>query len=353
MAESSTSEKAGPVQSILSPTESKTEYTPVLSVVIPVYNEVESLRPLYEVLEPVLDGLDLSYEMLFVDDGSQDGSVPLLRELSASNLGVRVLEFVRNFGQTAAMSAGFDHARGNIIIPLDADLQNDPRDIPEIIDKLREGYDVVSCWRKNREDVWLTRIVPSRVANRLISWVGGVHLNDYGCTLKGYRRDIVKHVRLYGEMHRFIPIFASWAGGRVTEIPVRHHARRYGKSKYGILRTGKVILDLITIKFLGSFSTKPMYLFGGLGFASFFVASLLSAITLYQRFFEDVRAHRNPLLLLSMFCGIVGVQFILFGLVAELLVRTYHESQSKPTYLIKEQTATGTADPAVSSRPTL
>lgn len=309
-----------------------------MSVVIPVFNERESLRPLHEKLKLSLDRLGRSYEVLFIDDGSLDGSTALLREIAAVDPNVRLLEFVRNFGQTAAMSAGFDHARGEIIIPLDADLQNDPEDIPRIIAELEAGSDVVSCWRKDRQDPWLTRVAPSHMANWLISWISGVRLHDYGCTLKGYRRDIIKHVRLYGEMHRFIPIFASWAGARVTEMPVKHHARQFGRSKYGIFRTIKVLLDLITIKFLGTFSTKPMYLFGGLGFICFALGVLLAAVTLYQRFFYAVRAHRNPLLLLSVFVFVVGVQFILSGLVAELIVRTYHESQGKRTYILKETT---------------
>jgi len=205
------------------------------------------------------------------------------------------------------------------------------------MEKLEEGYDVVNCWRQDRKDPWLTRILPSYLANRLISWISGVYLRDYGCTLKGYRRSIVRHIRLYGEMHRFIPIFASWAGARVTEIPVQHHARRFGESKYGMIRSVKVLLDLITVKFLGSYSTKPMYLFGSLGLLSFLGGSLLSAITLYQKFFEAVKAHRNPLLLLAIFFFTAGLQFILFGLVAELLMRTYHESQDKPIYLLKKR----------------
>ncbi len=314
--------------------------TPQLSVVIPVFNERENLKPLHEKLKLALNGLGRSYEVLFIDDGSLDGSTALLREIAASDPNVRLLEFVRNFGQTAAMSAGFDHARGDIIIPLDADLQNDPEDIPRIIDALEAGSDVVSCWRKDRQDPWLTRVAPSHMANWLISWISGVRLHDYGCTLKGYRRDVIKHIRLYGEMHRFIPIYASWAGARVAEMPVKHHARQFGRSKYGILRTLKVLLDLITIKFLGTFSTKPMYLFGGLGFVCFALGVLLAAVTLYQRFFYAVRAHRNPLLLLSVFVFVVGVQFILSGLVAELIVRTYHESQGKRTYILKETTPT-------------
>ncbi|MEE8348395.1 MAG: glycosyltransferase family 2 protein [Acidobacteriota bacterium] len=306
-----------------------------LSIVIPVFNERENIQPLYQQLKEALAPWGDTSEILFVDDGSIDGSTQELRNLTRVDGTVRVLEFVRNFGQTAAMAAGFDHARGRIIIPLDADLQNDPRDIPRIMEKLAEGYQVVSCWRRERKDAWLSRVLPSRVANLLISWISGVHLHDYGCTLKGYQRDVVQHIRLYGEMHRFIPIFASWAGAKVTEIPVQHHPRLSGESKYGIFRTVKVLLDLITVKFLGTYSTKPMYLFGGVGLLSFVGSGALSALTLYQKYFEGVKAHRNPLLLLSIFLAIVGVQFILIGLVAELIVRTYHESQGKPTYILK------------------
>lgn len=304
---------------------------------LPVYNERENLGPLSEQLLRVLEGIDVSYEILFVDDGSVDGSGVILEELERSNPRIGVLSFVRNFGQTAAMAAGFEHARGRIVISLDADLQNDPSDIPRILDKLEEGYDVVSCWRKDRRDPWLTRILPSRLANRLISWISGVRLQDYGCTLKGYRRDVIRHIRLYGEMHRFIPVFAGWVGARVAEIPVQHHGRRHGQSKYGLFRTFKVLLDLITVKFLVSYSTKPMYLFGGLGFLSFLGGGLLSSVTLYQKFLYGVKAHRNPLLLLSIFLLIVGLQFILFGLVAELIIRTYHESQGKPTYILRTE----------------
>lgn len=307
-----------------------------LSLVLPVFDERDNLEPLYGKLTQSLQTLDLRYEILFVDDGSRDGSTEILRRLTSRDPQVRLLEFVRNFGQTAALAAGFDHAHGLMIIPLDADLQNDPRDIPRVVEKLQEGFDVVSCWRKDRRDPWLTRVLPSRLANRLISWISGVHLHDYGCTLKGYRQSALQHVRLYGEMHRFIPIFASWAGARVAEIPVRHHPRRHGRSSYGIFRTIKVLLDLITIKFLGTYSTKPMYLFGGIGFLSLVAGTVLSAATLYQRFFFAVRAHRNPLLLLSIFFFLVGVLLILNGLVAELIVRSYHEATKKPTYLLRE-----------------
>ncbi len=305
-------------------------------MVVPVFNERDNLKSLYEQLRQVLHHLDLSYEIIFVDDGSIDGSSQLLKRLSQADPHIHLLELVRNFGQTAAMAAGFEHSRGEIIIPLDADLQNDPADIPKIIDKLEEGFDVISCWRKDRQDPWLTRVFPSRLANLLISWISGVHLHDYGCTLKGYRRDVLRHIHLYGEMHRFIPIFASWVGAKVAEIPVHHNPRRHGQSKYGIFRIVKVVLDLITVKFLGSYSTKPMYLFGGLGLLVFFGGVFLSALTLYQKFYQAVKAHRNPLLLLSILFLVVGVQFILIGLVAELIVRTYHESQGKPTYILKD-----------------
>jgi len=306
-----------------------------ISVVIPVFNERDNLKPLYSRLKKVLDSLGLSYEILFIDDGSLDGSAAILSHLSQSDQQTQIVEFVRNFGQTAAIAAGFEKARGEIIIPMDADLQNDPQDIPRIIDKLQEGYDVVSCWRRNRKDHWL-RVFLSQTANRLISLVSGVPLHDYGCTLKAYRHNVVRHIHLYGEMHRFIPIYASWAGAQITELEVRHHPRRHGQSKYGFSRTIKVLLDLITIRFFGSFSTKPMYLFGGLGFLSFTGAALLSAITLYQKYFEGVRANQNPLLLLAIFGLIAGLQFILFGLLAELITRTYHESQNKSIYIIKE-----------------
>ena len=299
----------------------------------------------------MLDSLGLSSEVIFVDDGSLDGSADAIQKLAATDARIRTLLFARNFGQTAALAAGFEHARGKIIIPMDADLQNDPKDIPLVVEKLDQGYDVVSCWRKHRKDPWLSRVLPSRLANSLISWISGVHLHDYGCTLKGYRHNVLRHVRLYGEMHRFIPIFASWAGARVAEIPVRHHPRLHGKSKYGIFRTVKVLLDLMTVKFLGSYSTKPMYLFGGMGLLSFVVGALLSAGTLYQKFFFAVKAHRNPLLLLSVFFFIVGVQFILFGLVAELIIRTYHESQSKPIYVLKSK-GTLEREKAYLERPT-
>ena len=335
MAEPGTVTRQAGSRVALAATDASPSHSCGLSVVIPVFNEESNLRPLHRLLRETLDELDCSHEIIFIDDGSRDGSATILRQLEACDPCVRVMSFVRNFGQTAAMSAGFEHSRGDIIIPLDADLQNDPRDIPKILETLDQGFDVVSCWRRDRQDSWL-RVLASRVANILISRISGIPLHDYGCTIKGYRRHIVRHIRLYGEMHRFIPIFANWAGARVTELPVRHHPRKRGESKYGMIRSLKVPLDLITIKFLESYSTKPMYLFGGMGFLSFLAGSVLSGITLYQKFFAAVKAHRNPVLLLSIFCFLVGIQFVLFGLMCELLVRTYHESQNKPTYILKE-----------------
>lgn len=235
------------------------------TIIVPVYNERENIEPFVAALTQALDPTGEEYEVLFIDDGSTDGTDACLAALPSRDSRFRVIQFRRNFGQTAAMAAGFDYASGSILIPIDADLQNNPSDIPPILAKLREGYDVVSCWRQNRQDPWLTRRLPSKMANWLISLISGVRLHDYGCTLKGYRREVVKHIRLYGEMHRFIPVYASWAGAKVAEIPVSHHPRFAGSSKYGLNRTFKVVLDLITVKMLGSYSTKPMYFFGGVG----------------------------------------------------------------------------------------
>jgi glycosyltransferase involved in cell wall biosynthesis len=307
-----------------------------VSIIVPVYNERENLEPLVAALTGVLDRTREDYEIVLVDDGSTDGSSAYLETLPDKNPRIKVIQFRRNFGQTAAMAAGFDFAEGGILIPTDADMQNDPADIPEILAKLREGYDVVSCWRQNRQDRWLTRKLPSRIANALISRISGVHLHDYGCTLKGYRREVVEHIKLYGEMHRFIPVYASWAGARVTEIPVRHHARLSGSSKYGLSRTYKVILDLITVKMLGSYSTKPMYFFGGGGLIACGAGFFFALMTLYDKYFNGVKAHNNPLLLLAVFLFLLGVQFILMGLVAELVIRTYFESQNKTAYIVRK-----------------
>ena len=306
-----------------------------VSIIVPIYNERENIAPLLAAIRATMDTSGEGYEIIMVDDGSTDGGETMLDALPAEDHRIRVIHFRRNFGQTAAMAAGFDHATGDILIPLDADLQNDPQDIPAILEKLREGFDVVSCWRKDRQDPWLTRKLPSLLANRLISWISKVRLHDYGCTLKGYRREVMEHVRLYGEMHRFIPVFASWVGARVTEIAVRHHPRRFGQSKYGLNRTFKVILDLITVKMLGSYSTKPMYFFGGGGLLACAGGVFFGILTLLDKYFNQVKAHNNPMLLLAVFLFIIGIQFMLMGLVAELLIRTYFESQGKTPYVIR------------------
>ncbi len=317
-----------------------------VSIIVPVYNERKSLEPFILALTHALEPTGEDYEVLFVDDGSTDGSADYLDTLPAKDRRIRVIQFRRNFGQTAAMAAGFDYARGNILIPIDADMQNDPLDIPPILLKLREGYDVVSCWRQDRKDPWLTRKLPSKLANLLISCISGVKLHDYGCTLKGYRREVVAHIRLYGEMHRFIPVYASWAGAKVAEIPVRHHPRFSGASKYGLTRTFKVILDLITVKMLGSYSTKPMYFFGGVGLAACTGGFFFALLTLFDKYYNGVKAHNNPLLLLAVFLFILGIQFILMGLVAELVIRTYFESQGKAPYIIRKiQSCEGMHDP--------
>jgi glycosyltransferase involved in cell wall biosynthesis len=306
-----------------------------ISIIVPVYNELENLELFLKSLAEAMDTTGEEYEVILVDDGSTDGSGAYMETLPARDPRIKVIQFRRNFGQTAAMAAGFDHAGGDIFIPMDADMQNDPRDIPEILAKLRAGYDVISCWRQKRRDKWLTRQLPSKLANALISYISGVRLHDYGCTLKGYRREVVQHIRLYGEMHRFIPVYASWAGAKVAEIPVRHHARLAGSSKYGLSRTFKVLLDLITVKMLGSYSTKPMYFFGGIGLLACASGLIFALWTLVDKFFGGIKAHNNPFLLLAIFLFLVGVQFVLMGLVAELIIRTYFESQGKVPYIVR------------------
>ena len=307
------------------------------SIVIPFYNEVENIRDVYDSLNSVLPGLNKSYEIIFVDDGSRDGGDEVLKEVAKVDPHLKIIRFTRNFGQTAAMSAGFKEAQGRVYITLDADNQNDPRDIPKLLAKMEEGYDVVSGWRKNRQDKLFTRKIPSWLANSLISKVTGVALSDYGCTLKAYKAEFVDVFSLYGEMHRFIPAYSKLAGARITEIPVNHFPRTKGQSKYGLSRIFKVLLDLLTVKFFGSFATKPLYLFGGIGFLMNLAAVLLGVLVLYQKYADHVFAHRNPLLLLAVFLSTLGVILIMLGLLAELLMRTYHESQGKDIYLIREK----------------
>jgi glycosyltransferase involved in cell wall biosynthesis len=310
---------------------------PSLSVIIPVYNEEQSVGPLHETVHGALESLGLDYEVLYVDDGSRDHSFERLAELARNDPRVRVVRFRRNFGQTAALQAGIEYSRGDTLVFMDADLQNDPADIGRLLEKIHDGFDVVSGWRKDRQDALVSRKIPSQIANRLISWVTGVHLNDYGCTLKAYRRDVLENVKLYGDLHRFIPAIASWSGASVTEIPVRHHARRFGTSKYGIWRTVRVLLDLITVKFLGSYRTKPIYVFGLAGLTLWFGALLSGAAVLVEKVLPPhVYAHRNPLLLLAVFLATLGIQFIMMGLLAELAIRTYHESQDKAIYVVRE-----------------
>ncbi len=328
---------------------------PVLSVVVLVFNEAESIAPLHEELSGVLEAMDTTYEIVYIDDGSRDGSTERLAQLALTDPHVRVVSFRRNFGQTAAVQAGIDNARGEILVFMDGDLQNDPHDIPRLLQRMRDGYDVVSGGRKDRQDD-ATRILPSKIANWIIARVTGVPLSDFGCTLKAYHREVIQDVKLYGEMHRFIPVYASWVGARIAELPVNHRPRSFGKSKYSLSRTSRVLLDLMTVKLLGSYSTKPIYFFGFAAFGLWALAFVCGAIVIIQKLLPPHPfAHNNPLLLLAVFLAIVGVQFILMGLLAELSIRTYHESQGKTTYVVREiiegTTARGRAGSSPAPRP--
>ena len=307
---------------------------PKLSVVIPVCNEEQNLLPLFDELSASLIGMREPFEILFVDDGSHDRSPEILAELAAKEEAIKVIRFRRNFGQTAAVAAGIEHASGEVIVVLDGDGQNDPADIPRLLDALAQGCDVVSGWRRERHDDW-RRVWLSRLANSLISRVTGVRLRDYGCSLKAYRRDVIDSVRLYGEMHRFIPIYATWMGARVAEIPVNHRPREHGVSHYGFDRIAKVFLDLLVVQFLGRYETRPMYVFGGFGLVSWGISLLSAAFAFYRKFFDATSFIQTPLPLLSVMAFITGVLSMLMGLLAELLVRTYYESQSKRPYAIK------------------
>ncbi len=314
--------------------------TGLVTVMVPVFNEVEAIGPLYEATKRVMDDLGRPWEIIFVNDGSTDGSDRKLDEIAASATNVRVLHFRRNFGQTAAMMAGFDHARGEVIIPMDGDFQNDPSDIPRMLEKINEGYDVVSGWRKDRQDNALQRNLPSIMANRLISRVSGVALHDFGCSLKAYRAEVIKGVRLYGEMHRFLPIYAKWHGARITEIPVNHHARKTGSSKYGLERVIKVIFDLLTVKFMDKFMLKPMYLFGFWGMLFFFASLVFVIWTFYMRT-QGYFFTQTPLPMMAVFSFMTGIICGLMGLLAEMITRTFYEAQNKPTYILRSPRDSG------------
>jgi glycosyltransferase involved in cell wall biosynthesis len=307
-----------------------------ISVVVPLYNEEDNVHLLYEEIRGVLDTMAEQAEIVFVDDGSRDATLAKLEAIQAGDDHVRVVSLRRNFGQTAAMTAGFDHARGGVIITMDGDLQNDPHDIPQLVGKLNEGYDVVTGWRHDRQDAFLSRRLPSQLANRLISRVTGVGLHDYGCTLKAFRREVIDNINLYGEMHRFIPAIASGMGISFTEVKVNHRARRFGTSKYGISRTIRVVLDLITVKFMLSYATRPLHVFGTVGVVSSLLGVLIALVLTVQRQMYGVALANRPLLLLAVLLIFMGIQFITIGLLAELVVRTYHESQKKPIYYVRK-----------------
>ncbi len=315
---------------------SKKYRKPYLSIILPVYNEEENIFLQYESIINAMKPLKCTYEMIFVDDGSTDSSTEKLREIAGKDKRVKLVIFRKNFGQTSAMAAGIEYSKGEIIIFMDSDLQNDPEDIGRLIEKIDQGYDVVSGWRKHRKDKMLSRRLPSIIANRIISKVTGVKLHDLGCSLKAYKGEILREVNLYGEMHRFIPVHTSWIGAKITEIPVNHYPRKFGQSKYGIIRTFKVILDLITVKFMGSYSTKPIYIFGGTGLfllvlGFFSISEVIIVKILYNR---DMTG--NPFLMLTVMLFILSILFIQIGIIAEIMIRIYHESQEMPPYRIKE-----------------
>ncbi len=319
-----------------------------ISIVIPVYNEVETIPELYLAIIDAMKGFERSWEVILVDDGSKDGSFSALAQVAFQDPEhFRVVGLRRNFGQTAAIAAGIDHACGEIIVLMDADLQNDPTDIPLLISKIDEGYDVVSGWRARRKDTFLTRTLPSQIANKIISLVTKVNLHDYGCTLKAYRREVITGFKLYGEMHRFIPVYADAVGAKMIELKVNHHARKHGKAKYGLERTIKVLLDLFTVKFLSSYANKPIYLFGGTGAILMIVSAIVLLFLFFRRIIFLTSVLTSPLFILSSMFFILGFQSILMGLIAELLVRTYHEAQNKPTYTVRKRI--GVSDPQESS----
>jgi len=307
-----------------------------VSVVAPAYNEEGNLKPLHDRLVAALEPLGRTFEVVYVDDGSYDGTFEELAAIALADPRARVVQLRRNFGQTAAIAAGVDHAGGRAVVFIDADLQNDPADIPRLLELIDDGYDVVSGWRKDRQDPGLSRTLPSKVANALISRVTGVHLHDYGCTLKAYRGELLQQLSLYGEMHRFIPAYLSLMGARIAEVPVRHAPRVRGQSKYGLGRTFKVVLDLFTVKFMGSFATKPIYVFGGLGLLCLLLSALVGVGMVWQKIALGTSFIQTPLLLLAALLFLVGFQSIMMGLLGEMVMRTYHESQGKRTYVVRQ-----------------
>ncbi len=307
----------------------------MISVTIPICNEAGNLSELHQRVRTALEATGRPWELVLVNDGSTDGSEELLDQMAAQDLHVKVVHFRRNFGQTAAMMAGFNFARGDIIIPMDGDLQNDPADIPLLLAKLDEGFDVVSGWRRDRQDDAVTRNFPSIMANRLISLVSGVRLHDFGCSLKAYRREVIDGVRLYGEMHRFLPIYTRWHGAKITEVGVRHYARTSGQSKYGLERVLKVLADLIVVKFLDRFQQKPMYLFGAVGLFSLGMSMISGVYAFWRKFAENESFIKNPLLLTCILTGMTGLMCILMGLLAEMITRTFYESQGKAVYMVR------------------
>ncbi|MBS2036838.1 glycosyltransferase family 2 protein [bacterium] len=315
-----------------------------LSILIPVYNELENLELLHQKLTASLEAINQTYEVILTDDGSTDGSTELIREICKKDARFALVRLNRNFGQTAAMAAGIDHARGKILVTMDADLQNDPADIVRLLERFNEGYDLVSGWRRKRKDAWINRTLPSKLANVMISRITGVWLHDYGCTLKAYRADLLKQINLYGEMHRFLPALLSHLGARITEIEVTHHPRHAGKTKYGIGRTGKVLLDLLTVKFLGTFATKPIYLFGWCAIFCFVAGALSLTAMLYLKYL-GFSMILTPLPMMTAMLEILGVQFLGMGLLAELVIRTYHESQHKKIYVLREFIGPGSSCP--------
>lgn len=308
-----------------------------ISIVLPIYNEQENIPVLYQELKKVLDALSGAYEIICVNDGSRDGSLEVLKNIAATDGSFKIVAFKNNFGQTAAMSAGIKSAQGEIIIPMDADLQNDPADIPRFLEKMDEGFDVVSGWRRDRKDKMMSRKIPSRIANWLIALITGVRIHDYGCSMKAYKKEIIQDVNLYGEMHRFIPAYAAWHGARVTEIVVNHRPRVHGKTNYGIARTFKVVLDLIVVKFLSKYMNRPMHFFGGVGILAFFLGVLSGSLSIFLRLAYGIHIIETPLPTLATLLIIIGVQMIVMGVLAEILMRTYYESQAKTPFIIKEK----------------